>query len=419
MRRSKILTKPFAYLAMGALAAFALAATPARGARATSTTTVIYSFAGDEDGEYPSTDLVMDKAGNFYGTSVQGGDFGGGTVFQLSRSGNTWVHTVLYSFMAGADGGQPYGGVTLDPEGNLYGTGVVGGSGGTCVEDGCGVVYKLTNNGGTWTESVIHDFTGGDDGYGPGSPVTLDKKGAIYGMTPTGGAYGLGVIYQLKLDRNGQWRLDVIHAFTGGNDGGSGSAGRLLLDGHGNVYGVATVGGAHGSGTAFKLTRSHNKWRFRTLYAFKGMPDAGFPYGGLTFDGSGNLYGTTYYDGANDLGSVYELSYDNGVWTESVLYSFVGGSDGSNSISSLVFDDAGNLYGTTSEGGAPGCSCGTVFKLSNSDGKWTETVAYAFTGVPDGAFAYNGLVSDEAGNFYGTTVHGGADDEGSIYQFTP
>ena len=137
-------------------------------------------------------------------------------------------------------------------------------------------------------------------------------------------------------------------------------------------------------------------------------------------DASGNLYGTTYYDGANNLGSVYQLSPTAaGRWKERVLYSFRGGGDGQNSISNLVSDAAGNLYGTTSEGGA-GCGCGTIFKLApGANGTWTESVVHRFQGPPDAAFAYNGMVADSAGNFYGATVHGGADGEGAIYKFTP
>jgi uncharacterized repeat protein (TIGR03803 family) len=232
----------------------------------------------------------------------------------------------------------------------------------------------------------------------------------------------VGVIYQLKADQSGVWHLRVMHTFTGGLDGATASAGRLLLDDAGNLFGVATVGGANDQGTAFALHLTPaGTWRFRTLYAFKGQPDAGFPYGGLNFDAAGRLYGTTYYDGANDLGSVYQLARTpGGAWKERVLYSFQGGTDGSNSISNLVFDAEGSLYGTTSEGGAPGCGCGTIFKLApNPNGTWTESVAYRFRGPPDGAFAYNGMVADTAGNFFGTTVHGGADNEGSIYEFTP
>jgi uncharacterized repeat protein (TIGR03803 family) len=218
---------------------------------------------------------------------------------------------------------------------------------------------------------------------------------------------------------NGNWKFSVLHAFTGGSDGATGSAGRLILDRVGHLYGVATAGGANGKGVAFRLVLTASGQAFlQTLYAFKGQPDAGFPYGGLTFDSLGNLYGTTYYDGANNLGAVYELTYSNGAWSERVLYSFQGGSDGSHSISNLVFDQAGNLYGTTSEGGS-GCSCGVIFKVAPGNGTWTESVAYRFQGAPDGGFAYNGMVGDTTGNFYGTTVHGGLSDDGTVYKFNP
>lgn len=381
----------------------------------------IHSFDEESgDGGYPASDLVMDAAGNLYGTTVEGGAIGSGTVFKLTPSGSGWTETVLYSFTSGPDGGQPYNGVTLDAEGNLYGTAVVGGSGGTCVEDGCGVVYKLTNSGGSWTQSVIYNFTGGEDGYGPGAGLTFDDAGNLYGMTPTGGAYGLGVIYQLRPGPSGTWRFRVLHAFTGGSDGATGSAGRMLLDG-GSLYGAATVGGVFGKGVVFKLAPAPDgKWTLHTMYAFKGQPDAGLPYGALVRDAAGRLYGTTYYDGANGAGAVYELTPSpNGEWKERVIYSFKGGTDGSNPISHLVEDALGDFYGTTSEGGQPGCNCGTIFKLSAADGRWRESVAYAFKGKADGGYAYNGMVSDGAGTFYGSTVRGGAEDDGVVFRFTP
>src|SRR6266446_3218542 len=343
--------KSATYVPVRVLAVFAVIATSVAVVRAAGTTEIIYSFAGEVDGEYADTDLVIDSTGNLYGTTVLGGDFGGGTVWQLTSSDTGWIHTVLYSFTGGADGGEPYKGVTLDAQGNLYGTAVTGGTGGC--EGGCGVAYKLTHSGGNW------NFT-------------------------------------------------VIHTFTGGTDGSSGSAGRLLLHA-GRLYGVATTGGANGKGTAYELKPSHaGEWTLKTIYAFQGQPDAGFPYGGLLLGTSGKLYGTTYYDGANNLGSVYELSRTAmGGWKERVLYSFQGGSDGQNSLSNLVIDAAGNLYGTTSEGGAS-CSCGTIFKLTpGPNGIWTESVAHRFQGPPDGAFPYNGMVTGAAGNFYGATVHGG------------
>jgi uncharacterized repeat protein (TIGR03803 family) len=180
------------------------------------------------------------------------------------------------------------------------------------------------------------------------------------------------------------------------------------------------VGGTKGFGNVFELSRSGGKWQLTTLYSFQDQPDGASPYGGLIFDKSGNLYGTTYYAGANDLGTVYKLTHSNGVWTESVLYSFKGGSDGDSPISTLVSDAKGNLYGTTSDGGAAGCGCGTIFRLApGTGGTWTESVAYRFPGTPKPGFAYNGMVSDGKGNFYGTTVHGGSANDGTIYQFTP
>jgi uncharacterized repeat protein (TIGR03803 family) len=402
----------------GVLLIFAAAAlvVSTAGAAGTTQVNVIYSFAGGNDGAYTDTDLVADSAGNLYGTSVEEGKFGGGTVFQVTSSG---VHTVLYNFTGGADGGEPYKGVTLDPAGNLYGTAVTGGTGAGC-DGGCGVVYKLTNSGGTWVQSVLHNFTGGNDGSGPGSGLTFDKQGNLYGTTPTGGAKGFGVIYQLKPSGSGNWKLSVIHTFTGGADGLGGSAGRLILDAAGNLYGTCTVGGVNGSGTVYELSFRQGQWHLTTLYAFKDQPDGALPYGGLIFDRAGNLYGTTYYAGANDLGTVYKLTHSNGTWTETVLYSFKGGADGDDPISTLVSDAAGNLYGTTSDGGAKSCNCGTIFKMTRgSGGTWTESVAYQFLGSPDAGFAYNGMVVDRAGNFYGATVHGGTVNDGAIYQFTP
>jgi uncharacterized repeat protein (TIGR03803 family) len=383
-------------------------------AGAAGTTKVLFSFAG-KSGEYAYTDLVRDGAGNLFGSAVTAGAFGGGTVFRLSPDGE---FTVLYAFTGQEDGGQPYGGVTLDAQGNLYGTAVTGGTGMAC-EGGCGVAYKLSNEGGVWRQTVIHHFTGGDDGSGPGAGLTIDERGNLYGMTPTGGAYGLGTIYQLHPTGQGTYQFRLIHAFTGGEDGNGGSAGRMIFDGSGNLYGAATVGGAFGHGVVFRLVHPDGQWSLEPLYSFRGQPDAGFPYGSLLFDG-GRLYGTTYYDGANGLGSVYRLTQGrDGVWRERVLHSFEGGPDGAHSISNLALW-SGKLYGTTSEDGAPGCSCGTIFELAPDGlGGWTYSVAHAFTGSPDGAYAYSGMVGDGQGTFYGATVHGGSDDDGAIYEFTP
>lgn len=395
------------------LAVAVLAAAPAQAA----SVAVIYSFAGGQDGEYTDTDVVMDGAGNLYGTSVQGGAHASGTVWRLSPNGNSWTHTVLYSFTGGSDGGEPYKGVTLDAQGNLYGTAVTGGGGGC--EGGCGVAYKLTNNGGTWTQTVIHQFTGGEDGAGPGARLTVGDDGDLYGMAPTGGVFGAGTIYKIH-PAHGDWKFSVIHAFTGGNDGCGGSAGAMVLRG-GSLFGTVTSCGLDGQGLVYQLTpKTKAKWKFDILYSFKDEPDGGFPYGGLLFDAQGNIFGTTYYAGQNDAGAVYELSpKDKGAWKERLLYSFQdNGIDGNSSIGNLVADSAGNLYGTTSAGGIAGL--GTIFALKPGAHKsWNESVVHSFTGVPDGALAYNGMVGDGTGVFYGATTHGGAEDEGAIYKFTP
>ena len=379
-----------------------------------STTQIIYSFAGGADGEYADTDLVRDESGNLYGTTVQGGAHASGTVWQLHPNGDgTWTHTVLYSFTGGADGGEPYKGVTLDANGNLYVTAVTGGSGGC--EGGCGVTYALTKNGATWSQAVIHSFNG-IDGSGPGAGVTIDDAGNVFGTTPTGGANGLGNVYELSPGKHGKWKFTEVHAFTG-SDGIGGSAGRMILRGR-TFYDANTAGGLYGDGNIFALTRQHGEWNYTVLYDFTGDPDVGFPYGGLTFDAMNNIYGTTYYDGAHDQGGVYQLTSKHGTWSERLLYSFKGGTDGAGSIGNLVLDTSGALYGTTSEGGSAGL--GTVFRLTpGAHHKWTESVMYSFAGTPDGSFAYNGMVGDGAGHYFGTTTQGGAADDGAIYEFTP
>lgn len=371
---------------------------------------VLYSFADGNDGGDPASALTFDARGNLYGTSVTGGTYGCGTVFELVAQSSSWRESVLHDFTCYADGKNPYGGVTLDRHGDLDGTTVAGGAGGGC-SDGCGVVFQLTQSG----EKVLHDFSGGSDGFGPGGGVVLDARGNLYGTTPDGGEYSNGVVYRVAARHESE---AVIHAFTGGSDGGTGSLGALLFDAAGNLFGVTETGGAHSAGTVFELAkRSKSRWSLRTLYAFAGMPDCASPYGGLIADGSGNLYGTTYYGGANGQGCVFELARrGRGSYSEHVLYSFKGGDDGASSTSTPIFGRAGELYGTTSAGGGS-CNCGTIFKLNAKTGK--EVVLHAFTGSPDGAFPYYGLTKDAAGDFYGTTVQGGTSNQGTVFEYAP
>jgi uncharacterized repeat protein (TIGR03803 family) len=380
---------------------------------AASTEQVLYSFTSGNDGGNAATGLVLDAQGNLYGTTVIGGTATCGTVFKLApQASPPWQETVLFNFDCFATGKSPHGGVTFDAHGNLVGTTVAGGSGGPCNSDGCGVVFQLTPS----VENILHSFTAGRDGFGPGGGVVFDSAGNMFGSTPDGGVHSQGTVYEVS-QAGRKWRERVIHAFTGGRDGGVGSLGLLLLDA-GSLYGVTEIGGAHSAGTVFKLSpTSQKQWKLTTLYAFKGTPDAGSPYGGLVKDASGHFYGTTYYGGANGVGSVYELIPNaTGKYREHVLYSFKGGSDGSSSTSTLVFGASGDLYGTTSAGGGT-CDCGTIFKVNARSGK--EAVLHRFGGGSDGAYSYYGLTPDGSGNFYGTTVAGGHFNQGTVFKFTP
>ena len=375
--------------------------------------TVLYSFEGYADGGDPAADLVADSSGKLYGTTVVGGQYSCGTVFSLSPSKTPpWSETALYSFDCYSTGKNPYGGVAFDARGNLDGTTASGG--GSCNGYGCGLVFQLAGSG----EQVLHDFNGAD-GSGPGGGVAIDKAGNLYGTTPDGGADSAGVVYRITSSRSG-WGETTIHTFTGGTDGSVGSLGRLLLDASGNIYGVTEEGGAGSSGTVFELSHRKGKWQFTTLYAFKGTPDAASPYGGLVADASGNLFGTTYYGGSTGAGAVFELTRGKR-YSERVLYSFKGGSDGSNPTSTLVFGAKGELYGTTSNGGGS-CGtysdgCGVVFALDPKSKK--ERVLHSFGGTNDGSHPYYGLLLGKHGALYGTTASGGRSGQGVVFEVKP
>ncbi len=377
----------------------------------------IYSFTGP-DGRDPATNLIFDSAGNLYGVTAAGGEFDLGAVFKLSVVNGFWTETFIYSF-SGPDGQDPHGGLVFDSAGNLYGTTVAGGTGGFCAGDGCGTVFKLTPNGGSWTESVIYNFTDGNDGFGPGSGLVFDSAGNLFGTTPDGGKFQAGTVFELQ-PSNGSWTEQIIHDFTGGSDGAVGSLGRLVFDAAGNLYGVTELGGDSGNGTVYEMSPSQGSWTFKTLYTFQGMPNAGSPYGGVVFDAKGNLYGTTYFGGTAGMGAVYELSPTRaGTWQEKMLYSFQGGTDGSFPLSTLVFGAKGNLYGTTTTGGRASCDCGTVFKLRRKGKKWRETVIHQFGANNDGQNPIYELTPDSAGNFYGTAPFGGFAQFGMAFVITP
>ncbi|HYL28097.1 MAG TPA: choice-of-anchor tandem repeat GloVer-containing protein [Candidatus Nitrosotalea sp.] len=375
---------------------------------------VLYSFNGNADGGDPAADLVFDPSGNLYGTTVVGGAANCGTVFELTpRARPPWQESVRYNFTCYSDGKNPYGGVFLDSQENAFGTTVSGGSGPSCGSTGCGVAFELSGS----NERVLHDFTGGSDGFGPGGGLAADAHGNLFGTTPDGGAYGAGTVYELY--RHGTtWKERVLHAFTGGTDGATGSLGRLVVDNAGSVYGVTEVGGANSAGTVYRLTPSKGGFTFATLYAFKGAPDCASPYGGLSYDaGGGDLYGTTYYGGSSGAGCIFRLDAAR-KYAEYILYSFKGGSDGSNPTSTLAtlgkccFD----FYGTTSTGGGS-CDCGTIFHLHRTaKAPASETVVHAFGGAGDGAYPYYGMKYSN-GNLYGTTAAGGNANQGTVFEF--
>ncbi len=405
------------------------------------TETTIHNFTGGNDGARPISGLTFDPQGNLYGTTLVGGPYDWGTVFRLApQVGGGWSETVLFDFSDGTDGGYPLGGLIIDGQGNLYGTTIYGGSNSCFALLGttCGVVFKLSPQAhGRWKETVIHAFqNNARDGFLPECTLVFDSAGNLYGTTGDGGAYNLGVVFELTPTTSGPWKEKILHSFTGGPDGRTPYT-ALVVDQAGNLYGTAPGGGnvntaactSYGCGVVFKLTPTGSGlWNEHVLYSFTNTTDGAYPTSGLTVDAAGNLYGTA--GGGNSAkGVVFELSKGSGgLWTEKVLYNFQGGNDGIEPFANIIFDAAGNLYGTTYAGGistvcAP--NCGTVFELSpTSGGNWTESILYTFTGGADGCTPQGGLVEDSAGNFYSTVpanasgcVNGA--ESGAVFELTP
>jgi uncharacterized repeat protein (TIGR03803 family) len=293
----------------------------------------------------------------------------------------------------------------------------------------------------TWGASkfkVLYEFTGGADGSTP-TGLIIDKLGNLYGTTGAGGATGNGTVFKLEPLPGGTWKETVLHSFNG-PDGAAPEAG-LISDASGNLYGTTTQGGrpcpyvsSTGCGVVFKLKpKSDGTWTESVLYSFKGGASDGYdPLAGLTFDKAGNLYGTTALEGSGGAGDVFQLKRNsNGTWTENILYMFTGnGPDGVSPDSTLVFDGAGNLYGTTDQGGNMNCAalygCGVAFKLTPDPGEnWSESVLYTFcseTNCTDGKYPGD-MVFDKAGNLYGITASGGhsdlsSDSDGTVFRLS-
>jgi uncharacterized repeat protein (TIGR03803 family) len=371
---------------------------------------ILYTFTGGEDGATPYAGLVSDGKGNLYGTTYGGGSSicQCGTVFELSPGSNgTWSEQTIYSFAGTpSDGASPISQLIFDGKGNLYGTTVTGGN------NGFGSVFELslgTNS--TWTDKTIYSFQfpGGIFPYGG---VVRDPAGNLYGVTNQGGAYQLGTIFELTPGTDGSWTEETLYDFTGANDG-SLPENLLILDPAGNLYGTAQYAGPNDYGSVFELKRgSSDTWTLKVIYAFTGVSGLN-PASSLVFDSAGNLYGTAET-------TAFELvPGSNGTWTEEMLHAFTGGSDGADAVSGLTLDKGGNLYGTTGRGGL---HQGTVYKLKpGSGGSWSEKILHRFAGgAGDGAFpSIANLLRDASGNLYGTTPSGGRFGAGVVYEITP
>jgi uncharacterized repeat protein (TIGR03803 family) len=408
------------------------------------------------DGIQPIAGLIMDRAGNLYGTTQTGGvphpycalnPYGCGAIFELTPDAayaSGWAEAVLHRFCSGGepcpDGDAPEAGLIIDGAGNLYGTTWMGG------DSGRGVVFELTPNASrtAWKETVLHSFcaqTNCDDGSAPLAGLIMDAAGNLYGTTVQGGGTqsDAGVVFELTPHGSRtSWTETVLYSFCAQANcvDGAGPAAGLIMDGAGNLYGTAQNGGAaSGRGVVFELTpnASRTSWTETVLYSFcaqANCADGAEPFAGVTMDAAGNLYGTTFKGGASDMGAVFELTPNASrtSWTETVLHSFCAQTscdDGALPSASLIVDAAGNLYGTTDYGDPTSSTQygpGVVFELTpNAAGTpWTETVLHRFcsrgTPCPDGSVSGAGLITDGAGNLYGTTIGGGVNNGGVVFE---
>jgi len=388
-------------------------------ARAQFSYKTLHEFTG-QDGKYPWSGLIFDAAGNLYGTTSEGGKtspicgLGCGTVFRLTPAKDgKWTETVLHSFDY-TDGDGAFGGLVSDAAGNLYGMTSYGGV------SFSGVVFKLApNSEGTWSESVLHNFTGGADGGTPEAGLVFDATGNLYGTTGSGGSSNFGVVFKLSPNSTGTWTESILYSFTRGN--GSGGIATLVFDRAGNLYGTTSTGGPHGKGSVYKLAPMANgTWKRTVLYGFcalKYCTDGRNPETGVTLDAAGNIYGVTA-EGGRHFGVVFKLTPgSDGDWAESVLYTF-GDNPGAFPWGTLVFDAAGNLWGTTKNFTASK-GFGTVYKLTpNSDGSWAHSIAHAF-GDQGPRYPYANLVIDKAGNLYSTTEDCASGCFGAVFKIEP
>jgi uncharacterized repeat protein (TIGR03803 family) len=406
---------------------FVLLTTPVSAA---ATEQVLHSF-NYSDGTHPYGGLIVDAAGNMYGTTSQDGPTGAGTVFELIPNGSgQWGYQVLYNFCSVSgcsDGIGPMSGLILDSAGNLYGTTSQGGNAIFGCGHGCGTVFQLSpSSGGSWTETVLYAFSDGGDGATPIGGLVLDSAGNLYGTTSSGGAssiycaQGCGVLFMLKRGANGLWTEQVLHSFcsvSGCIDGAVPNG--LIFDTAGNLYCTTSQLGRYNGGTLFQLTPSLNGgWRSKMLYAFGNGTDGALPNPGLVFDADGNMYGTTNTGGPYHSGIVFEIIPGaSGEWTEKIVHAFCSATnclDGGLPLAGVTVGAAGHLYGTASVGGSSGG--GTVFVMTAAtNGHWKETVLYdSYSGNLD-----QRLTLDTVENLFSMTTDGGNFYLGSLFEITP
>lgn len=330
---------------------------------------VLYTFT--DGGLFASGPLALDTHGNLYGTTGTGGDYYKGSVFKLSPDqGGSWTLTVLHSFADGTDGAYPYGGVILDKAGNLYGTASEGGLLSDCSGAGCGVVFKLSaGSSGNWAETVLHSFTE-TDGALPSSGLVFGANGILYGTTSAGGtskncvgtpANGCGTVFQVAPSAT-DWKETTLHSFHVTD----GDYPQGVTYYHGKLFGTTLLGGLKSAGTVFELTITKSGVTNSVIHSFGSGTDATQPLGAVVFDKNGNLYGSAS-QGANSAcnklgcGAIFELKPNLGKWTETILYRFTGGNDGATPRTTPILSTTG-LIGSTSVGGASGY--GVVFELT-------------------------------------------------------
>ena len=332
------------------------------------------------------------------------------------QSAQAQTFSVLHAFTGGGDGSAPVGGLAMSGAGTFYGTAYRSGTGGGGDN---GVAYKLSLHQSSWLLTPLYEFTHGSDGANPRGGITIGPSGVPYGTT-SGGEGGNGTVFKLTPPLTPckgalcYWNETTLHGFTGG-DGSLPEYSNLTFDGAGNIYGTtAGGGGLFGVGVVFELTPSGGGWTETVLYEFGHGSDGAMPYGGVTFDTAGNIYTTTNIGGGASRGTVVKLTPSDGNWTESILYSFSNDQNGYYPGTGLLRDGLGNLYGTTTSGGSGGG--GTVFELTPSGGQWNFSLLYGFSG--QGGPAAGNLTMDSAGNLYGATNTDGMFNFGMVFKLS-